>query len=238
MNRRSLRMNWVIAVLGLLLAMIPSLQATEQARIPYSLVYHIEKGLARASQKYTNLQIILRMRPVLSDIKPSDLRAYIDAKNGPIGISIEDNGNFAAPISEPLLGENPWIVVNQPKGTMKLEWNIGIVPNNPTNGMRYRDLMRSVQEVQALRHDEEIRALLEELVAEDSKRPVVGLKLIFPKDKPATASLRTRQGEIVFKPDSEHAVIIPLELSLLEENPEVILPKSPEKMEFATRTKE
>jgi hypothetical protein len=220
----------MLGVLGVLWLVFPvSFRAAEQARIPYSMVCQIQKSQAKVSQTYTNLQIVLRMRSLTPEVTPRDLRVYIDSKNGPIPVKLDGEGNFSVPIRDGLLDENPWIVVNQPKGTMKLEWNVGVIGLHPTSGMRYRDLMRPLQDVQSFGS---------EIARSGSKLTVLGLKLMFTKEKETTIVIRAKQGDRVFKTGPNHALVIPLEAALLEENPEVGMPDAPERIEVATRVAE
>jgi hypothetical protein len=218
----------LLGMFGLLGLVFPvSLRAAEQARIPYSMVCQIQKSQAMVSQTYTNLQIVLRMRSLTPEITPRDLRVYIDSKNGPIPVNLDGEGNFSVPVRDALLDENPWIVVNQPRGTMKLEWNVGVIGLHATSGMRYRDLMRPLQDVQAVGS---------EIARTGSKLTVLGLKLIFTKE--TTIVIRAKQGERVFKTGPNHALVVPWEAALLEENPEIGMPDAPERIEVATRVTE
>jgi hypothetical protein len=218
---------WLLGLAGLIFPC--SAQSAEQARIPYSLVCQIQRSQAKVSQTYTNLQIVLRMRSLTPEIAPEDLRVYIDSKSGPIPVKLDADGNFSVPLRDSLVNENPWIVVNQPKGTMKLEWNVGVIGVRPISGMRYRDLMRPLEEVQSVGR---------EIARGGSKLTVLGLKLIFPKEKQATIVIRARQGDRVFKTDPNHALVIPLEPALLDENPEIAMPDAQERIAVATRVTE
>ncbi len=205
--------------------MLPvSLQA-DPARIPYSVVCQIQKSQAKVSQAYTNLQIVLRMRSIQPGIKPEDLRVFIDSKEGPIDVKLDSGGNFSVPVRDSLLNENPWIMVNQPKGTMKLEWNVGVIVH-PTAGMRYGDLMRPLQDVQAVGR---------EIARGGSTLTVHGLKLTFPKDKEITVVIHAKRGDKIFKTDPDHSLVIPWDTALLDEDPEVSMPDAPERCEVAMR---
>jgi len=222
---RKLTLFWMLGLAWLVSPL--ALHSAEQARIPYSLVYQIQKNQAKVSQTHTNLQIVLRMRSLLPQIKSQDLRVYIDAKDGPISVKLDNEGNFSVPVRDSLLNENPWILVNQPKGTMKLEWNVGLVGIHPATGMHYRELMRPLDDVRAIQD-----------IPGGPKLTILGLKLIFPKEREAAIVLHAKQGDRVFRTDSSHALVIPLEAALLEEDPEIALPDAPERIEVATRVNE
>jgi hypothetical protein len=168
------------------------------------------------------------MRSLLPGIKPEDLRVFIDSKDGPIIVKLDSGGNFSVPVSDSLLNENPWIMVNQPKGTMKLEWNVGVIVH-PSTAMHYRDLMHPLQEVQTVGR---------EIARGGSKLTVQGLKLIFPKEKEVTVVIHAKQGDKVFKTDSNHSMVIPLDAAWLDEDPEVSMPDEPERCEVAMHVSE
>jgi hypothetical protein len=79
-------------------------------------VRSIEAGLAVT---HTNLQVFLRMKSSLPEVKIADLKVYIDSKDGPIPVGLGTNGIFSVPMRDNLLAENPPILDNQPKGTME-----------------------------------------------------------------------------------------------------------------------
>lgn len=219
MSRR-LTQFWIAAFLGLCL--VVSTRAADEARIPYNLVCEIQRNQAKVSQTYTNLLIVLRMRSTQPDVIPGELRAFIDSKEGQIAIKLDAEGNFSVPVRDSLVGENPWIVVNQPKGTMKLEWNVGVVGIHPTNGMTYRELMQPLLEVQSV---------AQEMAKGGSNLTIRGLKMTFGKDKETTVVIHAKKGDRVFKTGSNHWLIIPIDAGLMEENPRITLPEEPRRIE-------
>jgi hypothetical protein len=62
---------------------------------------------------------------------------------------------------------------------------------------------------------------------------IYGLKLIYPPEKQAAVVVHARSGDRVFKTGASHALVIPYETALLEENPVVSIPMPPEKVDVA-----
>jgi hypothetical protein len=211
---------WMLALVGLGLAM--TAYSDDQARIPYNLVCEIQRSQAKVSQTHTNLQIVLRIRSTQPEVTPGDVRVYIDSKDGAIPVKLDGEGNFSVPIRDSLVAENPWLIVNQPKGTMKLEWNVGIVGIHPTNGMHYRELMQPLVEVQSI---------AQEMAQGGSKLSIRGLKLVFAKDKETTVVIHSKHGDRVFKTSLNHSLIVPMEKALMDEDPQIVLPAEPERSE-------
>ena len=62
------------------------LAAADQARIPYELIYRIQKTEATLSRSFTNLKMFLRMNSTLPEVRIRDLTVYIDTKAGHIPV--------------------------------------------------------------------------------------------------------------------------------------------------------
>ena len=229
MNRQTMS----LAICGLLLwpRLLPAAAQAplpEPARLPYELIYQIQKTEAVLSRRFTNLDMRLRLNSALPGVRIRDLIVYIDSKDGPIPVSLNPtNGGFSLPMLDSLVADRAFVVVNQPKGTMHFEWYVGLkVGYLPTNGMRYRDVM------QPLKALEEIRAEMQAIPG----APVLtiyGLKLIYPPEKEAAVVVHAKSGDRVFKTSPAHALVIPYEPALLEENPVVSIPIPPEKVDVA-----
>jgi hypothetical protein len=185
-------------------------------------VRSIEAGLAVT---HTNLQVFLRMKSSLPEVKIADLKVYIDSKDGPIPVGLGTNGIFSVPMRDNLLAENPPILVNQPKGTMVFAWYAGLlVSETPTNGIRYSALMRPLKDLEAIRA---------QMVPGISSATIHGLKLVWAKDKDATIVIHAKTGDMTFKTDSAHELVIPWQRSLLEEDPPITLSSPPDKVDVA-----
>ena len=56
------------------------------------------------------------MQSTLPDVKSSDLAVYIESKSGKIPVEVRTAGDFAVPMRDDLLAEDPWLITNQPRG--------------------------------------------------------------------------------------------------------------------------
>jgi hypothetical protein len=212
---------------GLLLCPL-LLTAAEQARLPYELIYRIQNTEATLSRSFTNLDMQLLMKSTLPEVGIRDLIVYIDSKDGQIPVALNPtNGGFTLPMRDSLVTEGAFVVANQPKGTMKFEWYIGLkVVDVPTNGMRYRDLMRPLKDL------EEIRGEMEKIPGAP-ELPIYGLKFIYAPDQEASVVVHAKSAERVYKTSPAHLLVIPYEPALLEENPVVSIPIPPKKVGVA-----
>ena len=215
---------WAGTLLALLLGGILTM-AEDNARVPYEYVYKIQKTKEKLAQTYTNLNVAVRMKSRQPAVKVTDLDVYIETKTGNHPVLLGRNGEFTVPMRPDWVAENAAIVVNQPKGSMALDWNCSLLSDRMTNRMRYQELMRAVANLPA------VQAEMARVFPGAPTPPVLGMKLVFPADSDAVVVLRTKNGERILKPGLNHAITIPLEQALLEENPEVWLKVLPEKAE-------
>ncbi len=192
------------------------LGAVEPARLPYELIYQFQKTQATLSANHTNLVIFLRMSSSLPEVGVRDLVVYIDSKAGHIPVELDrTDGTFTVPMRESLLAEHPFIVVNQPKDTMKLEWYVGLkVATVFANSARYGEVMRPLKDLEVIRAEMKKIPGIPDLT-------IYGLKLIYPADKEASVVIHCKSGDRVLKTDPAHVLVIPYEQALLAEDPVV-----------------
>jgi hypothetical protein len=223
MNRQGLTLR--ICALLLWPCLLP---AAEPARLPYELIYQIQKTETNLSRTFTNLVMQLRMSSTSPAVAIRDLDVYIDSKAGRIPVALNaTNGSFSLPMRDSLVAEGAWVVANQPKGTMNFQWYVGLrVAETPTNGAHYRDLMRPLRALEVIRGEME-------KIPGAPPLTIYGLKLIYPPEKQAAVVVHARSGDRVFKTGASHALVIPYETALLEENPVVSIPMPPEKVDVA-----
>lgn len=224
-----------IAILGLIFLLhFPAL--AENARLPYHHLYRIQKIQAELRQAHPNLQIALQLRSALPNVKTSDLEAYIDSKSGKIPLNISPDGDIAVPLRDDLLAEDPWLITNQPKGTMQLNWQAGLarsVVRQMTNSIHYGLVMR------ATRDCEDVQAKMRQFFPDAPKLVMSGLKLIFsPGTKPAALVIHAKSGDRKLEADAGGELIVPLDESLLEEDPLMTLSAPPAKVQLLSRKSE
>jgi hypothetical protein len=218
--------------LGLLL-LAPWLAAAEDARLPYHELYRIQQVELDLSRAHTNLALVLQMRSTLPNVKYSDIRATIDAKSRAIPVPIGAEGSFSVPVREDLLAEDPWILVNQPKGTMQLNWHAGLAPalaRQLTNDVHYGPLMRAVREC------DQVQEAMRQFFPTAPRLTAVGLRLTFRSSAIGPGVIiHAKTGDRRLAADTLGELIIPIDGDLLEEDPVMTLTESPVAVEIMTR---
>jgi hypothetical protein len=211
-----------------LLMALPS--SAQNARLPYAELYQMQRIQSELSRTYTNLIVVLRMEPASTNAGTSDLNAYIDARSGRIPVKIGREGEFSVPMNENLLAENAWLVTNQPRGTMKLDWFVGLVVRHLGTTIAYRPLM------QVVRDCGDVRARMRQVFSGAPKTTVSGLKLTFsPPDQGATAVIHCQHGDRKLAADAKGELTILIDPDLFEENPLVTFSKEPAGLELVSQ---
>jgi hypothetical protein len=206
---------------ALLMALLARAQ-NDNARLLYAELYQMQRVQADLSATYTNLVVVLRMEAASTNVKNSDLVVYVDAKSGRIPVKVDGDGDFGVPMSSDLLAENPWIITNQPRGTMKLDWFMGLVVRRLGTVTTYRQLM------QVVRDCGNVRERMRQVFPGAPKGNVSGLKLVFPAPGTSEAVIiRSQRGDKKLQADAKGEVEMFLDLDLFEENPIVMISKEP-----------
>lgn len=201
----------------------------EDARLPYHMLYDAQKRRAELNEAHTNLLIVLTMQSTQPSVKSSDLAVYIDAKSGRIPVPIGPAGEFTVPLDDKLADEDPWVMVNQPKGTMKLEWQVGLIPGRITNSIHYTRLMKP------LRESQDVQLEIRRFFGDGPRRIVTGLKLTFAASQPhPTAVIHAKAGDRKLEANENHEIILPLATDLLNEDPEITLSEIPGAVEIVS----
>jgi hypothetical protein len=202
----------------------------QNARLPYAELYQMQRVQSELSGAYTNLVVVLRMEPASTNAATSNLDVYIDAKSGRIPVKIGQDGDFSVPMSDDLLAEKPWIITNQPRGTMKLNWFVGLAVRPLGASIGYRTLM------QVVRDCGNVRERMRQAFPGAPKATVSGLKLTFsPPGQDATVVIHSERGDRKLAADAKGQLSIILEPDLLEENPLVTLSKEPASVELVSQ---
>jgi hypothetical protein len=205
---------------SVLLMALPS--RAENARLPYAQLYQMQRVQNELSATYTNLVVNLRMEPASTNVRSGDLDAYIDAKSGRIPIKIGPEGDFIVPMRDDLLAENPWIITNQPRGSMRLNWFVGLVVRPLGVSVRYRALM------QVVRDCGDVRERMRQVFPGAPKGTVSGLKLTFsPPGASASAVIHSERADRKMEVDAKGEVVLTFDPDLFEENPLVTFSKEP-----------
>lgn len=223
----------VKSILVLWLSLLAGSAMAENARLPYRLLYNAEKARAELNGAHTNLVIVLTMRSVLPNVKPAGLDIYIDSKAGKIPVPVGALGEFDIPMRDDLLAEDAWLVTNQPKGTMELNWQYAILAGTITKSVHYAQLLRPVRE------SEEVQNQLCRFFPGSPRQVMTGLKLGFRSaaQKPV-AIIHAAAGDRKLVADEHGEIILPLEPALLEQNPEISFSDIPATLEVVSHKAE
>jgi hypothetical protein len=218
---------------GLLLFAPLLVAAAEDARLPYEEIYRIQQAELDLSRAHTNLALVLQMRSTLPNVKYSDISAFIHSKSaGKIPVIVGAEGIFSVPQREDLLAENPWIIVNQPRGTMELSWHAGLAPllaRQLTNAVHYGPLMRAVREC------DEVQEIMHPFFPAAPRLTAVGLRLTFRSTSAAPAAIiHAKGGGRRLPADVHDELVIPFDRDLMEEDPVLTLTESPIAVEIVT----
>jgi hypothetical protein len=202
----------------------------QNARLLYSELYQMQRVQSELSGTYTNLVVVLRMEPASTNITTADLAVYIDAKSGKIPVKIGPEGGFSVPMSADMLAENPWLVTNQPRGSMKLDWFMGLIMRHLGTTIAYRPLM------QVVRDCGDVRERMRQVFPGGPKAKVAGLKLTFgPAGTSGTVVIHRERGERKLEADAKGEVTLLLDPDLFEENPLVTISKEPAAVELVSQ---
>jgi hypothetical protein len=214
---------------ALVLSALAGPALAENARLPYHLLYNAQRASADLSRAHTNLLVVLTLQSTLPNVRTSDLAAYIEARAGKIPIEIGAAGDFTLPMRDDLLAEDPWVIINQPKGTMKLNGQVGVIPGRITHSVHYARLMRPVRE------SEEVQEQMRPFFPGSPRLTMTGLKLTFPAaQKRAVVVIHARGGDRKLEADERGEIILPLVSDLLEEDPEISLSDIPGTVEIVS----
>lgn len=182
--------------------------------IPYLAVYKL--AYLQHAAIDTNQIEGFCVESLLHDIKSDQISLFIDMKTGRVPIPL-DKGSFALPVSAGLLAENPRIMSNQPKGTLKLSYyfdNSIAVPESRV--LSYRELVRPA-----------IMARTMEAILDKTNFVNYPSMLLLRVNNRVESNVVVRAiaGDITISLEKDWAIYkIPLRSDLIGENPDVVLP--------------
>lgn len=214
-----------LAVLAVVLscAMQPSCAADTNAAIPYKTFYDMFQPIAVVDQ--TKLEIHAFVSSTNKAVRPPDIRLTIHSTaKGLIPVQLGTNGqviNF--PLEKDLRRENPFVVANQPAGTIELWVTIQIPPSDDLT-FRYSRLGDGIAEI-----NKSIKAQAGMMLSLLAPK-VEGVVFLFPKASAGKAKVEiaSAAGRREYTADKDGVVKMKLEKPLLAENPEVKVSEKPE----------
>jgi len=202
------------------------------ARLPYRQLIKIAQSDSRSKPDAKNYRLRIQSRNSL--ISSSDIELYLDVKDAPTILVVDNEGFVEVPHNEELIELNPDLVANQPRGTLNIFVDLELPQVDPPkikNGqVEYRELFRPLMTIQ-----EEMRKV-------DPTFGLTGQQQFVLEVNTGGEPLKiTRKlGSRTFSPNDEGKVYMIMESYLYEENPTVsipddakmqVLPKSPEEIE-------
>ena len=211
----------MVALIQLCLAS-PSLGDTTNAAIPYKAMDDLCQIAAGADQSKLLVQVFVSSRN--RSVQGSDITLIIQsAKEGKVPLQISSNGQIVNfPHRKELVRENPFIVANQPKGTLNMFLRYEVPPVEELT-FKYSRLGNASAEANKMIKSQ---AGLLSLAAPKSQ----GVVFAFPKESAGKARvmIRAAAGTKEFTADEKGMVKLKLENSLLSENPDVQLSEKPQ----------
>lgn len=228
-----MKVNAIQSALCFVVLLMPGLAVAEDARLPYQDLWRIQKTQIELGRVHTNLALVLQICSTNPAVKSTDISAYVDSKSGRVPIPIGPEGAFTVPARDDLLAENPWIIVNQPRGTMQLNWHAGLAPSvaqSMTNAIHYGPLMRIV------RQSDDVQEAMRQCFPNAPRLTAVGLRLTFRASAIGPAAIiHARDGNRRLPANALGELLIPIDGDLMDQDPIVTLTDNPAAVEIVLR---
>lgn len=187
------------------------------ARLPYQQLIKIAQSDARAKTGADSYKLRIKSRN--ESVKSSDIELFLDRKEGRLILVVDNDGFVEVPHTKELLAENPDLVANQPKGSLNIYVDLEVpevtAPDFSKGKLKYKELFRPLVQIQ-----DEMRKV-------DPTFGLAGQQFVLELETGEEPVKITRElGSRTFRPNSEGKVYMIMESYLLEENPEVTVPKN------------
>lgn len=195
--------------------------AETNAVIPYKALDDMMRPIANLDQ--TKLEVRVSVLSTNQAVQPSDISLAIKSvAKGLIPVTVGTNGQiFHFSQTKELRRENPGIVSNQPKGSLRLQVSVQLpLPEGLKFG--YKRLGEGVVEMnKAIKAQAGMMSLF--------APKIEGVIFLFPEAsaEKATVEIATAAGRRKYTADKKGWVKLKLEKSLLAENPEVEVSEKP-----------
>ena len=173
----------------------------------------------------------MRVKPILKGIFAASL---LYAAAGPASAQNArlPYHQLTIPMRDDLLAEDPWLITNQPKGTLRLNSKGGLVLGHIANSEHYARLMGPVRDYA------EAQEQMRRFFPGSPGLRVTGLRLTFAAaQKSASAVIHAKGGNRKLEANDQGEIILPLVEELLEENPEISLTEIPGAVEIVAHNK-
>jgi hypothetical protein len=95
--------------------------ATERATFEYNnLADPLVAIQSTRGVKDRNISVVPHIGSTRPNVRPDEIRLDILSESGRLSIQVRPDGTFAFPLTQDLIDENPLVISNQPKGTLRL----------------------------------------------------------------------------------------------------------------------
>ena len=222
----------------------------ERTKLRYSVVYKALQLGIKPLPGSTSTVWKAYVTSSLPNVKPRDIDLYIDSMTGRISVTMNEDQSFNFPMNADLLKEDPMLVANQPKGTLKLGVASFVTVPTPIGKMEFSpgvsrvkyslvfDRVRIFREMQKYYVD-----TLKTNDVERGKEPInftngmtKAMKMLLGRNAGGNQKviIHSDSGNIVFRSDTDGVCVIPFEEALFQEDPWVSLPTNiaPDRMEL------
>jgi hypothetical protein len=209
-----------------------SLAFNELARLPYQQLLRIAQSDARAKSDATSYKLRIQSRN--PKITPKDIELFLDVKDKPLVLVIDNDGFVEVPHNKELVDANPDLVANQPRGSLNIFVDLEVPRVSPPEikdgKVAYQELFRPLVEIQA-----EMRKVDPTFGLSGQQQFVLEIET---GEKPI--KITRALGSRTFRPNARGKVYMIMEAYLYEENPQVevpdgakmnVLPASPEEID-------
>lgn len=185
------------------------------ARLPYQQLIKIAQSDARADSDAKEYRLRIQSRD--SSVKSKDIELFLDLKEGPLLLVVDNDGYVTVPFQEKLMEANPDLIANQPRGSLNIFVELEVPKVTPPEirdgRVTYQELFRPLVEIQ-----DEMRKV-------DPTFGLSGEQFVLEIETGEEPIKITRElGSRTFRPNSRGKVYMIMESYLYEENPEVEIP--------------
>ena len=203
-------MHRLIWLLGLILIANAASAESPYATIPYDELHDMLQKAETAGKGLEHIRISsLHVSSYLCAVKASDIRLSMTPPGKqPVELPLGEEGILKLPMDPVLYKDNPLIISNQPKGSLRINTSIDFLP--PAAGTSdYRTLMAEVDQINDLIHRE---AGMLSWFAPKAE----GLIFLFGKQPPATLTIRTIKGDTMLSAKASPYPFIPAAYDIIQ----------------------
>jgi hypothetical protein len=208
-------------IASLLLVLALPIAAEDFGSMPYQKLYALFQDASGISAP--NIRPIVVVNSTNKEVKPAAITLTIQASNGPIKVAIEPDGEIRAfPMSPELLKENPTVLSNQPKGTLRLRGGLTVqLPDALTYTYAQLDDLL-----------EQANAAIKKQAGTMSRFAPQAKGLIFQFRSPYTQTMTivSKSGSKTLRPDHYGVIALTMDKQTLSENPTVTVSDKPIKV--------